>query len=282
MITYAQAALLGLLQGFSELFPVSSLGHSVLVPALLSWRLDRSTDDFLSFVVLTHFATALVLLGFFFRDWRAIIGGVLRSLAQRRLDPGDLHARLGWLLAVSTIPAGLIGLALQHRIQAFFGDASVVALVLVLNGGVLYAVEKMRRRGIEDGPYDDRRIAALSWTEAVLVGLAQCFALIPGFSRTGLTMAGGLVAGLSHENAARYSFLLATPIITAAAFLKLPDLFRHHGAGLGPAAVGAICSALTAYLSVRFLLRYFETRTLMPLALYCIIVGVLSFLMLGL
>lgn len=278
MITYGQAVILGLLQGFSELFPVSSLGHTVLLPAMLGWHLDRSTDDFLAFVVLTHFATALVLLGFFWRDWIAIIDGLFRTLAGRQIAPGDIHGRLGWLLVVSTVPAGLIGLALQHRIEGLFGDAAVVALVLLLNGVVLFAVEVLRNRQVEEGPHDDAKIAALSWTQALVVGLAQCFALIPGFSRTGLTMTGGLFAGLSHENAVRYSFLLATPIIFAAAALKIPILFLQGGAGLGPAAVGAVASAVSAYFSVRFLVKYFETKTLTPIAYYCIFAGVVAFL----
>ncbi|WP_127902302.1 undecaprenyl-diphosphate phosphatase [Solirhodobacter olei] len=278
MVTYVQALTLGLLQGFSELFPVSSLGHTALLPAMLGWHLDRSTDAFLAFVVLTHFATALVLLGFFWRDWVAIIGGIFRTLAARRIAPGDTYGRLGWLLVVSTVPAGLIGLALQHKIEHLFADTSLIAIVLLLNGVVLYGVEVLRDRRVAEGPHDDSKIAALSWTEALIVGLAQCFALIPGFSRTGLTMTGGLAAGLSHENSVRYSFLLATPIISAAAALKIPVLFHHGGAGLGPAAVGGIAAAATAYFSVRFLLKYFETRTLTPIAIYCMAAGVGAFM----
>lgn len=277
MISYGQAILLGVLQGFSELFPVSSLGHTALLPAMLGWHLDRSTDAFLAFVVLTHFATALVLLGIFWRDWLAIIGGLLRTLAARRIEPGDTYGRLGWLLVVSTVPAGLIGLALQHKIEHLFSDASFIALVLILNGVVLYGVELLRNRQVKEGPHDDTKIAALSWKQAVGVGLAQCFALIPGFSRTGLTMTGGLSAGLSHENSVRYSFLLATPIIFAAGALKIPVLFQHGGAGLGQALVGGLCSAIAAYFSVRFLVKYFETRTLTPIALYCVVAGIFAF-----
>lgn len=280
MITYIQAIILGLLQGFSELFPVSSLGHTVLLPAVLGWPLDRSTDAFLAFVVLSHFATALVLLGFFWRDWVAIITGIFRTLGAGRISSDDTYGRLGWLLVVSTVPAGLIGLALQHRIEGLFGNASAVAVILFLNGVVLFGVELVRNRRAAEGAHDDTRIAALTWTEAIIVGLAQCFALIPGFSRTGFTMTGGLLAGLSHENSLRYSFLLATPIITAAAVLKIPVLFTHGGAGLGPAAVGGICAAITAYFSVRFLVKYFETKTLTPIAIYCMIAGLGAFALL--
>ncbi|MGX5802801.1 undecaprenyl-diphosphate phosphatase [Bradyrhizobium sp. Arg314] len=282
MITYFQAIVLGLLQGFAELFPISSLGHTVLIPALLGWPVERSSDAFVAFLVLTHLATALVLLGFFWRDWLGIVGGVLRSLKQREIHADDTYAKLGWLLVVSTIPAGLLGLLFEERLKQLFAAATVVAIVLMLNGVMLYAVEVLRTRGVAEGPHDDRKLAALSWTQAVIIGIAQCFALIPGFSRTGLTMGGGLACGLSHENAVRYSFLLATPIILAAAVLKVPDLFANGGAGLGQAIVGACCAAVTAFLSVRFLLKYFETDTLKPFALYCVGAGLAAFLYLAL
>ena len=190
----------------------------------------------------------------------------------REIRAEDTYARLGWLLVVSTAPAGILGLLFEERLQQNFATAWLVAAMLVLNGVVLYVVEVMRVPSAE-GLHDDRKLAALSWRQAVGIGLAQCFALIPGFSRTGLTMAGGLANGLSHENAVRYSFLLATPIILAAAVLKVPDLFAKGGGGLAQALLGALCAAITAYLSIRFLLRYFETRTLTPFAIYCVIAG---------
>ena len=272
MITYLQAVILGLLQGFAELFPISSLGHSVLLPAVLGWSIDRASDQFVAFLVLTHLATALTLLAFFWRDWVLIVGGIARSLRMREVRAGDTYARLGWLLVVSTVPAGILGLLFEEQLQSNFAAAGLVAAMLALNGIVLFVVEIMKR-GREEGPHDDRKLAGLSWRQAISIGLAQCFALIPGFSRTGLTMAGGLTSGLSHENAVRYSFLLATPIIFAAAVLKVPDLFMNGGGGLGQALVGATCAAITAYLSIRFLLRYFEARTLMPFAVYCAVAG---------
>lgn len=275
MINYFEAILLGLLQGFAELFPISSLGHTVLIPAVLHWPLDRGTDAFLSFLVLTHLATALVLIGFFWRDWVKIILGMLRSLRDREIRQEDTYAKIGWLLVVSTIPAGIIGFLFQDALQTLFGTAQIVAVALILNGVVLYAVEALRKRA-EEGPQDDRRLAALSWGQAVLIGIAQCFALIPGFSRTGLSMTGGLVSGLSDENAARYAFLLATPIIFAAAVLKVPDIFSQGGAGVGEAFAGAIAAAVSAFFSVRFLVRYFETKSLKPFAVYCAIAGVLA------
>ena len=275
MISYLQAVILGIFQGVAELFPISSLGHTVLLPAVLHWNLDRGSDAFLSFLVLTHFATALVLLAFFWRDWGRILGGLRRSAGARRIAPGDVEARLGWLLIASTVPAGLLGLALEHRLQALFANASVVAVALILNGGVLLAAERLRDRTVAEGPHDDAQLARLGWGQALAIGGAQALALIPGFSRTGVTMTGGLLSGLSHENAVRYSFLLATPIIFAAALLKLPALVLH-GAGLGPALIGALCAAGSAWASVRFLVRYFETRTLTPFAFYCVVAGVVA------
>jgi undecaprenyl-diphosphatase len=274
VINYLDAILLGLLQGFAELFPISSLGHTVLIPAVLHWQIDRSSNAFLAFLVLTHMATALVLVGFFWRDWLKIIGGVLRSLKEREIRADDTYARLGWLIVVSTIPAGFLGLLFQEPLQQLFASANVVAIALILNGGVLYGVEMLRRRRAEEGPHDDRKLAALSYPQAVLIGFAQCVALIPGFSRTGLAMTGGLISGLSHENAGRYSFLLATPIILAAAVLKVPDIFANGGTGVGEALAGAVCAAVSAYFSVRFLVKYFETQSLRPFAIYCAAAGV--------
>jgi undecaprenyl-diphosphatase len=282
MVSYFQAVVLGLLQGFSELFPISSLGHSVLIPILLRWNIDQSSDAFLSFLVLTHLSTALVLLGFFWRDWVAIVSGVLRSLAARQIKTEDTYAKIGWLIVVSTIPAGILGILFEQRLKDLFSAADVIATALILNGIALYGVEWLRRRHAEEGAYDDRKLADMSWSKSVGIGMAQCLALIPGFSRTGMTIAGGLITGLSHDNAARYSFLLATPIILAAAVLKVPDLFANGATGVSTALVGAVCSAASAYLSVRFLLRYFETRTLTPFAIYCFAAGCLALVLIRL
>jgi undecaprenyl-diphosphatase len=270
--------MLGLLQGFSELFPISSLGHSVILPKVLGWNIQQNDKFFLNFLVATHLATALVLLGFFWRDWVRIVRGLFRSLRDRQIAPDDSDARLGWLLVVGTIPAGLLGLVLEHSLRDLFKSAESAAIFLILNGFLLYGAERLRRRPPRpgDGEGDsDARIAKLSWRQAIAVGTAQAIALIPGFSRSGATMGGGLLVGLSNEDAARYSFLLATPIIGAAAVLKLPELVGKSGHVIGTALVGAVCSAVTAYLSVRFLLKYFETNTLTPFAVYCVIAGTL-------
>ena len=280
LISYPQAALLGLLQGFSELFPISSLGHSVILPRLLGWNIHQNDSYFVTFLVATHLATALVLLGFFWRDWVRILRGLGRSLRNREIGE-DSDARLGWLLVVGTVPAGLLGLLLEHALRDLFASARSAAFFLIINGFMLYGAERLRRRAqaaaIGDDPEgSDTRIAGrVSWRGALAVGAAQAVALVPGFSRSGATMAGGLLVGLSNEDAARFAFLLATPIIGAAALLKLPDLLGSRGNGVrGPALVGAICSAFTAYLAVRFLMRYFETNRLTPFAAYCVAAGV--------
>jgi undecaprenyl-diphosphatase len=275
-ITYVQAIVLGLLQGFAELFPISSLGHSVIAPRLLGWDIHQNDKFFITFLVATHLATALVLLGFFWSDWKRITLGLGRSLRDREITDPD--AKLGWLLVVGTIPAGILGLLLEHPLRHLFASATSAAFFLIINGLLLFGAEQLRRRA-PDAPEgeldDDRRIAErLTWRKAIGVGSAQALALVPGISRSGVTMGGGLLAGLSNRDAARYGFLLATPIIGAAAALKLPELLGPDGDGVrGPAAVAAACAALTAYLSVRFLMRFVETNRLTPFAAYCVTAG---------
>src|SRR5881397_69764 len=267
--------LLGLLQGVSELFPISSLGHSVILPQLLGWNIHQNDDYFIAFLVATHLATALVLLGFFWRDWVRIVKGLGRSLRDRGIAEDDADAKLAWLLVVGTIPAGILGLLLEHKLRDVFASATSAAFFLAMNGVLLFGAELLRRRAPQTERDDDVRIArTVSFRDSFLVGAAQALALIPGFSRSGATMAGGLLVGLSNKDAARFAFLLATPIIGAAAILKLPELAGSQGNGVrGQALVGALCSALTAYLAVRFLMRYFETKTLIPFAIYCVLAG---------
>jgi undecaprenyl-diphosphatase len=274
-ISYFQGAMLGLLQGVSELFPVSSLGHSVILPRLVGWHIHQNDKFFITFLVATHLATALVLLGFFRRDWWRILKGLGRSLRDRGIDPDDGDAKLGWLLVVGTIPAGILGLLLESSLRSVFASAQSASIFLFGNGLLLLGAERLRRRAPQTAEDDDTRIARqVSWRDSALVGTAQALALIPGFSRSGATMAGGLLVGLSNKDAARFAFLLATPIIGAAAVLKLPELAGPDGRGVrGPALVGALCAAVTAYLAVRFLMRYFETRTLVPFAVYCLAAG---------
>jgi undecaprenyl-diphosphatase len=277
-ISYFQAVVLGLVQGVAEPFPISSLGHAVILPRLVGWNIHQNDDYFLAFLVATHLATAIVLFGIFLDDWRRIVGGLLRSLRDRDIATDDTDARLGWLLVVGTIPAGILGLVLEHPLRTLFASAPSAAAFLTLNGVLLFGFERLRRRAPTPGDYvgdSDARIAGLTWRQAIAVGTSQATALIPGISRSGVTMGGGLLVGLSNEDAARYAFLLATPIIGAAALLKLPDLFGSKGDGVrGPALVAALCAAVATYVAVRFLLRYFETNRLTPFGIYCVGAGV--------
>ncbi len=271
-ITYFQGVVLGLLQGFSELFPISSLGHAVVTPRLLGWNIHQNDKFFLAFLVAVHLATALVLLGFFWKDWARVFRGLGRSLRDREISDPD--ARLGWLLVVGTIPAGILGLLLQDPLRKVFASATSAAVFLFVNGLLLFGAERLRRRapGAPEGEADtDNRIAhRVSWRQSVGVGAAQALALVPGISRSGVTMGGGLFVGLNNEDAAKFAFLLATPIIGAAAALKIPDLIGRDGNGVrGQAVVAALGAAVTAYLAIRFLMRFFETNRLTPFAIYC-------------
>ena len=275
LISYPQAIVLGLLQGVSELFPISSLGHSVILPRLLGWDIHQNDSYFLTFLVATHLATAIVLLLFFWRDWVRIVTGIGRSLRAREIAPDDTDARLGWLLVVGTIPAGILGLTLQDTLRKGFAKPTEASIFLGVNGVLLAGAEVLRRRAPQTEGDDDARIARrMGFGSSFGVGAVQSLALIPGFSRSGAAMGGGLLFGLSHKDAARFAFLLATPIIGAAALLKLPELFGSQGNGVrGQALVGALGAAVTAYLAVRFLMRFFETNTLIPFAVYCFLAG---------
>jgi undecaprenyl-diphosphatase len=283
MITILQAVILGLLQGAFELFPVSSLGHSVIFPALFGWNIHENDNSFLIFLIATHLATALILVGFFWSTWVSVVRGVLRSLRQRQIKADDVEAKLGWLLIVGTIPAGLLGLLFQDSIRTIFITARSAAFFLILNGVMLLGAEALRRRAKASavGIAMHVRIAKLSWWQGARIGIVQALALIPGFSRSGSSMAGGLLASLSNEDAAHFSFLLATPVILAAAILKLPELFQSQNRSLVlPSLVGAICAAISAYLAVRYLVRYFKTNSLKPFGIYCLIGGIIYSLLL--
>jgi len=271
-ISYLQAIILGLLQGVTELFPISSLGHSVILPKLFGWDIHQNDDYFITFLVATHLATAIVLFIFFWRDWMRILKGLGRSLRDRGIAEDDADAKLGWLLVVGTIPAGLLGLLLEHKLRSVFASPQSAAFFLILNGLLLFGAEALRRRAPQTEEDDDTRIARqMSFPQSFLVGAAQAIALIPGFSRSGATMAGGLFVGLSHKDAARFAFLLATPIIGAAAILKLPELAGAQGDGIrGQALVASLAAGVAAWFSVRFLMKYFETRTLIPFAIWSV------------
>ncbi len=290
-LSYIEAVVVGAFQGVTELFPVSSLGHSVLVPALVGgqWARDLNVSTpespYLAFIVGLHVATAAALLVFFWRDWLRIVAGFVSSARYRRIRTPD--ERLAWLIVVATIPVGLAGVALEHLFRTTLGKPIPAAAFLLLNGIALYVGEVLRRRvspaaspgqpteadEVHTGEAIDDRLARLPLRRGVLIGSSQILALLPGISRSGIAMVAGW-RGLSHEDAARFSFLLATPIILAAGVYKIPDLFGTLGTGIhGQVVAGSIASFVCAYLAVRYLTRYFQTRTLTPFAIYCAVVG---------
>jgi undecaprenyl-diphosphatase len=312
------------------MFPVSSLGHNVLIPAIIggSWASDLNVataeSPYLAFIVGLHVATAIALLVYFWRDWIRIIGGFITSIRDRGVRTED--QKLAWMIILATIPVGIVGLLFEHPFRVIFGKPIIAGIFLAVNGLILIAGERYRSRASlaadaavaaerEPGPaiparepelvgavrtaptgpatlrqqehaemiQADRRLASMTYRMAVVVGSAQILALLAGISRDGVTMVAGMARGLSREDAARFAFLLATPVILAAGALKIPDLIGPLGQGIrGQILLGSVLSGVGAYLSVRFLLRYLRTRTLTPFGIYCLIAGVASVLYLGL
>jgi undecaprenyl-diphosphatase len=278
-MTLFQALALALLQGVSELFPVSSLGHTILVPALLHWQnIERSSPSFLAFVVVLHLGTALALIVFYRAQWYAIVGALARSVVRGRLSE-DRDERIGWRLVVGTIPVGILGIIFEAPVRRLFGSPAPAALFLVVNGLVMFAGEALRRRqyGTSAGT---KPIEELSYPASLLIGVAQSFALLPGISRSGISMVAGLLCDLDHENAARFSFLLATPVILAAGLLEVPKLLVPEAhLVLVEAIFGGIAAGIAAYLSVAFLTRYFRSNDLRPFGWYCVLLGAVSFVL---
>jgi undecaprenyl-diphosphatase len=318
-LTYAEAIVVGFIQGVTELFPVSSLGHNVLIPALIggSWARDLSVakpeSPYLAFIVGLHVATAIGITAYFWRDWVRIIGGFFSSLRHMEIETAD--QKLAWMIIFATIPVGLAGVLFEHEFRVLFGVPYRAALFLIANGLILFAAERFRtRKSLEADQQvlaerehepepelvgagasvaahasgqraarqeevvtaiqSDRRIVSYGYGQALLIGSAQILALLAGISRDGVTMAAGMFSGLSREDAARFAFLLATPVILAAGVLKVPDLIGPLGNGIRPQIlVGSILSGIGAYVSVRFLMKYFRTRTLTPFAIYCLVFG---------
>jgi undecaprenyl-diphosphatase len=279
VLTWAQAIFLALLQGFSELFPVSSLGHSVLLPAVLGWGAVQKAPTFVPFVVLLHLGTA-VALAWFYRDrWVGVIRAFVLSAVRGRLAHTP-EEHLAWMLFFGTIPAGILGAVLEHPLKQLFATPLVAAVFLIVNGGIMLVSERLRGRQGRSGlvfrgeePDGTRGIKDLTWRDAMLVGSAQALALIPGISRSGSTMCAGLLINMRHDEAANFTFMLAAPIIAAAGLLEVPSLFSAGGNIFAIALVGGVLAALAAYISVRFLVRYFQFGRLDPFAYYCILLG---------
>ncbi len=277
-MTFWQALVLALLQGVSELFPVSSLGHTILVPALLHWQnVSRSSPSFLAFVVVLHLGTALALIVFYRAQWYAIVRALCSSVVRGRLSR-DRDERIGWRLVVGTIPVGILGVIFEVPVRRLFGTPGPAALFLLVNGLVMFAGEALRRRQHDAIGSKQRPIEDLSYSASLFIGVAQSFALLPGISRSGISMVAGLLCDLDHEDAAHFSFMLATPVILAAALLETPKLF---GPGTHVVLLEAICggfaAGIAAYLSVAFLTRYFRSNDLRPFGWYCVVVGGICF-----
>jgi undecaprenyl-diphosphatase len=268
-LTGLQAIVLAVVQGITELFPISSLGHAVILPAILGWKVDENAEGFLPFLAVMHLGTAIALLGYFWRDWLSFASSVVRF----RDPAGAADRRLFWRVVAATIPAVVIGFLFEKKLREGFAAPTLAAAFLVINGVMLFVAERLQRSG-------RRRLSELSFFQAGIIGCWQCLALIPGMSRSGATMSGGYLLGLNHEDSARFSFLTATPIILGAVALEAPKLIKHHtGFGVLSLEAGAV-AGLTALASVWALMRWFkshEVKGFDPFALYCGLAGAAAF-----
>lgn len=272
-MTLLRTLIIAALQGATELFPVSSLGHAVILPRLLGWQIDQHAPEFLPFLVVLHVGTATALLLYFWRTWLGFGRGVVA-----RAPSAAAERRTFFLVCVATLPAVVIGFTLEHRLRAFFGAPTLAAVFLIVNGGLLFVGDRIRHSG-------HKSLDQIGWPTALVVGAAQALALIPGISRSGATMVGGLLAGLSYRDAARFSFLMATPVIAGAGALEVPKLIRLLRSG-GPVAIHAstavaagVVAGTVAWLSTYVLMRYFkdnDVEALNPFAVYCVVAGAVS------
>ena len=309
MLTTPQALFLGGLQGVAELFPISSLAQTILIPALLKWDIKPEDGDFLAFVVALHLATAVALVLYFYKDWVRVVGAYAGSLRRGRLVYDD-DSKFAWLLVAGTVIVGVAGLAGEKTVRKLFEEpkhAWIVAAVLVVNGFVMLFGDFVKHRAAQRHPTTEpehvpdavplsmdqavtnalsgasvlghpeptgpKRAEDLSFPQATAVGAAQCLALVPGISRSGVTIIGGLWAGLTYEQASRFAFMLATPVIAAASLLKVPKLLHESHAVKVQALEASAVAFVAAYLSIAFLMRYFHTSRLAPFGYFCIAFG---------
>jgi undecaprenyl-diphosphatase len=285
LITTFQAIVLGVLQGVTELFPVSSLGHTVIYPTLFGWNnivkwQSQPESPWLAFIVMLHVGSAVGLLIYFWRDWVALVKAFFATLRKRRVETAT--ERLAWLIIVASVPVGIIGIALEHKLRVLTAKPEIASIFLCVNALILFMGEQLRKRSEvralarREGMKADggRRLDTLEYREAGVIGVAESSALVAGISRDGVVMAAGLARGLDNSDAARYGFLLATPIILAAGLYKIPDLTGVNGNGVrGPAVIAAIAAAVTAVATVHWLTKYFRRGNLMPFAIYCGLFG---------
>jgi undecaprenyl-diphosphatase len=286
-LTIWQTIFLALLQGVTELFPISSLGHTVILPGLFGWGDLVRNNSFLPLIVALHLGTSIALVLYFWRDWLQVVRTLITSVKEGEVRTGT-QEWVSWLIIIGCIPAGLLGVFLEKPLKLLFASPLIAASFLVVNGSLLFAGERLRRRAeanhvhlppkVREAQF--RRLASLTWKEALIVGLAQSLALLPGISRSGVTMVAGLGVRLNHEDAARYSFLLGTPLIGAAALLEVPQLLGQSASTLLLVGMGMVLAGVAAYLSTRFLMKYFETGRLDPFAYYCWAAGLVALILL--
>ena len=281
-----QTIFLALLQGVTELFPISSLGHTVIFPGLFGWGDLERNEAFLPIIVALHLGTSIALVIYFWRDWLQVCRSLVKSVKEGEVKTGT-EEWVSFLIIIGCIPAGLLGVFLEKPLKLLFATPLIAATFLIVNGSLLFLGEAMRRRAVakevdlhpKEREALFRPLSSLTWKEALIVGFAQALALIPGISRSGASMVAGLGIRLNHEDAARFSFLLGTPIIGAAAVLELPQLSGQPGSVLLLVLVGMVLAGVAAFLSTRFLMKYFETGRLNPFAYYCWGAGLLSLIL---
>lgn len=279
-ITYFQAILTGFIQGVTELFPISSLGHAVLIPAWVggSWKEFTTNPDspYLAVTIALHLASAVALFLVFSKRWFGLIGGGLNSLRGRVNN----QSKIFWRIVIGTIPVGALGLLFEDPLKEIFAKPEASAVFLTINGFILIGAERLSNKTSKSKPQeneDEQLLEHITMPVAISIGVGQALALFSGISRFGISMSAGLLRKLSHHVASDYAFLLALPVILGAGILKVPDLFQSQYKDLwGPIFVGSIVSFCATYVSVSFLVRWFKTNTLYPFALYCLIFGFAS------
>jgi undecaprenyl-diphosphatase len=284
-----QIIFLGLMQGVSELFPISSLGHTVIIPGLLGWGDIEQNNSFLPLLTALHLGTAIALVIYFWRDWLQVLRSVGRSIKDGEVKKGS-EEWVSFLIIIGCVPAGILGVFLQNPLKALFASPLLAATFLIVNGSILFLGERLRLRaesralqaseGSKASEALFRPLSALTWNEAIIVGLGQALALIPGISRSGTSMVAGLGVRLNHEDAARFSFLLGTPLIAGAALIEVPQLNLQDAHLLLIVGVGVVVAGVAAFLSTKFLMKYFETGSLYPFAYYCWGAGLISLIIL--
>jgi undecaprenyl-diphosphatase len=280
--TYGQAVIIGFIQGITELFPISSLGHAILIPAWLGGSLKEFISDenqtYLLISIAMHLASSVALFLVFRKRWQNLIFGSFSALKSRNFQNTQFKV-LSYII-IATIPVGILGLAFDDYFQSIFGKPEFSAIFLTINGLILIGAERLSRRDVAHELLDsdaeiDHRVNVKS---AVVIGFGQSLALFAGISRFGVTMSAGLLSKLNHSVASDFAFLLSLPVILGASIVKLPELFTTDANQLmGQIIAGSIVSFICTYISVTFLVRWFKTRTLYPFAIYCLIVGILSF-----